>query len=85
MKKWMNTVSAITATIMFFAMSSLTHAAAIFNIAPNSTNNITIPTTGNAFLTYTVTNNTKKTPISNITIEPGFEIPGNPLILAIQK
>jgi hypothetical protein len=83
MKKWLNSVFTVIVTIACFAMSSLVYAKAILNIVPNSTNIISLTSTGNSSLTYTVTNNTQRV-INNITIDPNYNISGNPINLVLQ-
>ncbi len=86
MKKWINTIFAIIAMVMCLAMSSLAHARAIFNIAPNSSSSINIPSASSTFITYTVTNNTNKTTFSNITIDINYGVHNNNVLaLSIQN
>ncbi len=82
MQKWIRTALGTLIVGLCMILPSLTYASAIFNIVPNTTE-ITITSTGT--ITYTVSNTTQKSVIQNITIEPAYNISGNPLGRMIQN
>lgn len=72
MQKSIGVSLCILAALACFTFPSITCAAAIFNIVPQSTNSVTISNTGSALVNYTVTNNTNSSSINAITVEPGY-------------
>ena len=83
MNKWINKLTALSATL-YVLCSTAVNAAALFNIVPNSISPITVYPTVDMMIRYSVTNNTRHS-INNIKIEPGFGMPSGLLAIGLQQ